>query len=106
MLEKSEVTGWLAARLSPLQPDVCGLYLFGSVLVGSDTPGDCDIVVVTGCDPDGKPWANLKSHLVRLESEFMATFRVPLAVVFMTAAEYDSLTEFRAKAAPLEKINL
>lgn len=106
MLRKNEVTTWLATRLAPVRSQICGLYLFGSVLRGSASPRDCDIVVVTECHPDGEAWTNLKAHLIRLEDEFKATFRVPLAVVFMTAAEYDSMTDFRLKAAPLEKIEL
>jgi predicted nucleotidyltransferase len=100
------VTEWLSERLRERKHFIQGLYLFGSVQKGSCTPNDCDLLVLTDCDPDGSDWAELKVALVSIEEQFFSRFKIPLSIVFATSSEFATLQRFRERAAPFEEIRL
>ena len=82
------VVNWLRTRISPSLP-IEYRAIFGSVARGEATPNDCDVVCVSGAQPDGAEWAILRSEMAELSNSFYEEYGIRLSVVILTKCEWN-----------------
>jgi predicted nucleotidyltransferase len=79
---------WLRAALAPVQGDLSGAYLFGSVLDLNAHPADVDLVLVA-IDGAGEPgWRRVRTLRTAIAPAFTRAFGLPLSGMVLTPSEW------------------